>query len=131
MAKVTPVPWFAFWFALLGGIMLASCSPDTELRSPRIDDGPPPLALGYDAYLEWNRWPVVRIGQRRVMRSTFDRGGGNHASDASHFLRADEHGYVTLDVAGSGVLSFVRTNHWHGSPWHYVVDGTDAVVSES
>ena len=36
---------------------------------------------------------------------------------------------VTLDVEGPGVLYFVRTNHWHGSPWHYVVDGTDHVVA--
>ena len=34
-----------------------------------------------------------------------------------------------LDVVGQGVLAFVRTNRWHGSPWHYVVDGDDAVVT--
>jgi hypothetical protein len=38
---------------------------------------------------------------------------------------------VALDVEGPGVLYFVRTNHWHGSPWHYVIDGQDNVVSES
>src|SRR5262249_23805605 len=26
---------------------------------------------------------------------------------------------------------FARYNHWHGSPWHYVVDGTDHVVQET
>ena len=26
---------------------------------------------------------------------------------------------------------FSRYNHWHGSPWHYVVDGTDHIVQES
>ena len=34
-------------------------------------------------------------------------------------------------MAGPGVLYFARYNHWHGSPWHYVVDGTDHVVRES
>ena len=40
-------------------------------------------------------------------------------------------GNVALDVAGPGVLYFVRTNHWHGSPWHYVVDGVDRVITET
>src|SRR5262249_37187213 len=30
-----------------------------------------------------------------------------------------------------GVLWFFRANHWHGSPWHFVADGEDTVVSES
>jgi hypothetical protein len=64
------------------------------------------------------------------MRSTYDRNGGN--PDASHFLRQEADGtFTTLDVAGSGYLAFVRTNHWHGSPWHYTVDGADHVVAES
>jgi hypothetical protein len=29
------------------------------------------------------------------------------------------------------VLYFARYNHWHGSPWHYEVDGTDHLVRES
>ena len=66
------------------------------------------------------------------MRSTYDRAGGNEGVDASHFLRQVTSEFnTTLDLVGPGVLYFVRTNHWHGSPWHYVVDGTDYVVSES
>ena len=38
---------------------------------------------------------------------------------------------VTLDVQGPGILYFVRYNHWHGSPWHYEIDGRDHMVSES
>ena len=66
------------------------------------------------------------------MRSTYDRRGGNEGADASHFLYqlADDQN-VTLDVAGPGILYFARYNHWHGSPWHYVVDGTDHEVQES
>src|SRR5262249_37766670 len=44
--------------------------------------------------------------------------------------RADDDN-VTLDVAGPGILYFVRYNHWHGSPWHYVVDGAEHLVRES
>ncbi len=66
------------------------------------------------------------------LRSTYDRRGGNESADASHFLyqTADDFN-VTLDVEGPGVLYFARYNHWHGSPWHYVVDGVDHVVRES
>src|SRR5512135_981199 len=66
------------------------------------------------------------------MRSTYDRRGGNEGADASHFLyqRADDFN-VSLDVAGPGVLYFSRYNHWHGSPWHYEVDGIDHLVRET
>jgi hypothetical protein len=66
------------------------------------------------------------------MRSTYDRAGGNEGADASHFLyqQADDFN-VTLDVEGPGVLYFARYNHWHGSPWHYEVDGKDHLVQES
>jgi hypothetical protein len=66
------------------------------------------------------------------MRSTYDRTGGNEGADASHFLYqlADDYN-VTLDIEGSGILYFARYNHWHGSPWHYEVDGVDHLISES
>ncbi len=80
----------------------------------------------------WNRWPYQRIGARAYMRSTYDRRGGNETADASHFLyQTAEDFNVTLDVEGQGVLYFVRTNHWHGSPWHYEVDGVDHIVQET
>jgi hypothetical protein len=72
------------------------------------------------------------MGVRAYMRSTYDRRGANEGADASHFLyqKADDFN-VTLDVEGPGVLQFVRYNHWHGSPWHWVVDGTDHVIRET
>jgi hypothetical protein len=91
---------------------------------------PKPLPIGLDAYREWDRWPEQRIGMRTYMRSTYDRTGGNR--DSSNFLYqlADDFN-VTLDLEGPGLLVFSRFNHWHGSPWHYVVDGTDHVVQET
>ena len=66
------------------------------------------------------------------MRSTYDRSGGNEGADASHFLYQLANDFnVSLDVEGPGVLYFARYNHWHGSPWHYVVDGADHIVEES
>jgi hypothetical protein len=88
------------------------------------------IPVGYDAYRYWDHWPYLRLGMRAYMRSTADPNGGN--SDASNFLRQDAAGsFVTLEVAGNGMLTFVRTNHWHGSPWHYIVDGNDRIVAES
>ena len=93
---------------------------------------PPVIPVGLDAYRQWDRWPYQRIGARAYMRSTYDRRGGNEGADASHFLYqlADDFN-VTLDVAGPGVLYFARYNHWHGSPWHYEVDGADHLVRET
>jgi len=92
---------------------------------------PEPIPVGLDAYRAWDQWPHQRIGMRAYMRSTYDRSGGNEGSDASHFLYqvADDFN-VTLDLEGAGVLVFSRYNHWHGSPWHYVVDGIDHIIRE-
>jgi hypothetical protein len=99
----------------------------------RTPDGvePPPIPLGLDGYRQWDRMYRIRLGTRTYMRSTHDRAGGNEGVDASHFLRQAEDAFVALDVAGPGVVNFVRTNHWHGSPWHYGVDGRDLIVTES
>jgi Protein of unknown function (DUF2961) len=91
-----------------------------------------PIPIGLDAYRAWDQWPRQRIGMRAYMRSTYDRRGGNEGADASHFLyQLSDDFNVTLDVEGPGILLFSRYNHWHGSPWHYVVDGTDHLVEES
>lgn len=92
----------------------------------------PTVPVGLDAYRMWDRWPQQRIGVRAYMRSTYDRRGGNEGADASHFLYqlADDFN-VALDVEGAGVLCFARYNHWHGSPWHYVVDGHDFIIRET
>jgi hypothetical protein len=93
---------------------------------------PPIIPVGYDALRMWDHWPDQRIGARAYMRSTYDRAGGNEAADASHFLyQLADNRNVTLDIAGPGILYFVRTNRWHGSPWHYEVDGKDHVVTET
>ncbi len=93
---------------------------------------PPVIPAGLDAYKLWARWPYQRIGARTYMRSTYDRRGGNESADASHFLYQTANDFnVTLDVQGPGILSFVRYNHWHGSPWHYEVDGADHIVRET
>src|ERR1700710_1213119 len=93
---------------------------------------PPPIPIGLDAYRSWDRWPEQRIGMRTYMRSTYERGGANEGADASHFLYQESDDFnVTLDLEGPGLLVFSRYNHWHGSPWHYVVDGTDHLIQES
>ena len=115
---------------LLTALLLASMAALSP--SPAAALEPPTIPIGLDAYRQWESWPQQRIGMRTYMRSTYDRRGGNEGADASHFLyQLDDDHSVTLDVAGPGVLCFARYNHWHGSPWHYVVDGTSHVVQES
>src|SRR3954447_6352461 len=93
---------------------------------------PPPIPFGLDAITQWDHWPYLRIGVRCYMRSTFDRSGGNDNADAAHFIRQlnDTHNIV-LDERGPGILWFARFNHWHGSPWQYLVDGREFVLSET
>ena len=105
-------------------------SGDMLAQAKRVD--PPVIPVGLDAYRLWERWPYQRIGARAYMRSTYDRSGGNEGADASHFLYQLANDFnVSLDVEGPGVLYFARYNHWHGSPWHYVVDGADHIIEES
>jgi hypothetical protein len=102
------------------------------LAALAIGAEPPVIPVGLDAYRMWERWPYQRIGARAYMRSTYDRTGGNESADASHFLyQLSDDFNVPLDIQGSGVLYFVRYNHWHGSPWHYEVDGADHIVQET
>src|ERR1700691_3654069 len=99
---------------------------------PALAQEPPVMPVGTDAYTMWDRWPYQRIGQRAYMRSTYDRSGGNEGADSSHFLyQVAEDFNVTLHVEGPGILYFTRYNHWHGSPWHYEIDGVDHIVQES
>jgi hypothetical protein len=106
--------------------------PDAALPDSAAPADVPVVQVGPDAYRNWDLLPVVKIGARTYMRSTYDRAGGNEGADASHFLREDDADHsVVLDVAGNGYLYFARANHWHGSPWHYAADGADQVVSES
>jgi hypothetical protein len=92
----------------------------------------PTLQVGYDAYRHWDLLPLIRLGVRTYMRSTYDRAGGNEAADASHYLREVAPGDdVPLDVEGAGVSWFFRANRWHGSPWGFVIDGTANVVADT
>ncbi|WP_353126985.1 DUF2961 domain-containing protein [Parapedobacter pyrenivorans] len=94
---------------------------------------PPTIPVGLDAYRMWDKLPLQRIGERAYMISTYMREGGNRAADSRNFLwmGKSEDFNVTMDVVGPGVLYFKRTNHWHGSPWHYVVDDHDYVIKET
>jgi hypothetical protein len=114
------------------GLMALSLLTAGNLAAQGKRPDPPVIPVGLDAYRLWERWPYQRIGMRAYMRSTYDRRGGNEGADASHFLYQISDDFNTaLDVEGPGILYFARYNHWHGSPWHYVVDGTDHIVEES
>lgn len=130
---------FSFLLAATASIVLGTNPPamraeppGKQTEPPEKRTEPPVIPVGLDAYRQWDRWYLQRIGVRAYMRSTYDRTGGNKGADSSHFLyqTADDFN-VTLDVLGPGVLYFARYNHWHGSPWHYEVDGRDFIVQET
>jgi Protein of unknown function (DUF2961) len=101
-------------------------------QEPPPSSRPPQIPFGLDAFMQWERWPYLRIGVRCYMRSTFDRSGGNDNADAAHFIRqVDDTHNVALDEHGPGILWFARYNHWHGSPWQYLVDHKEHIVEET
>lgn len=121
-------------FLLLSTIFLNIIPIKAALSSESLKQSaePPVIPVGLDAYLMWDRLPYHRIGIRAYMRSTYDREGNNRTADASHFLYQESNSFnVSLDVKGTGVFYFKRTNHFHGSPWHYEVDGEDFIVKET
>jgi hypothetical protein len=130
-----PCPLLAAVVSLAGAQLsapLVHAEPGSGSGHSSDADSTPTIPVGLDVYRQWDRWPCQRIGARTYMRSTYDRRGGNEGADASHFLYQEREDFnVALDVEGPGVLYFVRTNHWHGSPWHYEIDGVDTVVQES
>jgi len=104
--------------------------PLNSIGQPQKQHDMPIIPVGMDAYRRWDELPLQRIGVRAYMRSTYDRTGGSN--DASHFLFMNkEDDNVTLAVKGRGILYFFRANHWHGSPWHFKIDGKDNVVTET
>ena len=119
--------WWSVTFITLGLVVAQGLAAELGQSAE-----PPVVPVGLDAYLMWDRLPYHRIGVRAYMRSTYDREGNNRSADASHFLYQEAENFnVTLDVKSPGVLYFKRTNHWHGSPWHYEVDGDDFIVKET
>lgn len=119
--RANSIPDIVRWLCICGVMLLVPAGWAAEDL--------PPIPVGMDTYRLWDRWANQRIGMRAYMRSTYDRRGGNEGADASHFLyQLSDSMNVTLDLEGSGVLVFSRYNHWHGSPWHYIVDGTDRVM---
>src|SRR4051794_19376198 len=130
----SPVIHFGFCFvtacALFG--VASFCSVGLAESPDSLAVEPPTIPIGIDAITQWQRWPYLRIGVRAYMRSTFDRTGGNDNADAAHFIRqTDDTHNVAVDELGPGILWFARYNHWHGSPWQYLVDGKETIVTET
>ncbi|HEX4413571.1 MAG TPA: DUF2961 domain-containing protein [Lacipirellulaceae bacterium] len=127
-------PDYRYLFAVICVVLVAhtfsSVAVAQGIRSPSAD--PPKIPIGADAFTRWDHWPYLRVGVRCYMRSTFDRSGGNDNADAAHFIRqVDDTHNVALDELGPGILWFARYNHWHGSPWQFLVDGKETVVTET
>ncbi len=93
---------------------------------------PPLIPIGTDAYALWDRLPYQKLNVRAYMKATYDRTGFNRGANGGFYLYQESDTFNTVvDERGSGCLYFVRSNHFHGSPWHYEIDGEDFLLKES
>eukprot|EP01043_Picozoa_sp_COSAG02_P081627 COSAG02_NODE_20040_length_851_cov_0.703457_2_plen_169_part_01 len=115
--------YIAFPMALTVGLLAASTQGAGRWAVP----------VGWDAITHGlETWPQQRLGVRAMVRSTFDRAGGNEAADSSHYLYINNSRAVAMSLEGTrGCLYFCRFNHWHGSPWNFAVDGVIHTVEET
>lgn len=98
----------------------------------RYTKDPPPIPLGTDAYVRWDMLPYQKLNVRAYMKGTYDRTGFNKGANGGYFLYQESDTFNTVvDERGCGCLYFVRSNHFHGSPWHYEIDGEDFILKES
>jgi Protein of unknown function (DUF2961) len=82
----------------------------------------PPLYLGLDSYVHWDKLSYLEIGDRIGSQTTADPGGSNAVMDL--------HGTL-LDEVGPGVATVLRFQQSYGSPWGLNVDGKSTVVNPS
>ncbi|WP_163506607.1 DUF2961 domain-containing protein [Fodinicola acaciae] len=78
--------------------------------------GPPPLYLGLDSYLHWDKLPYLEIGDRVGGQSSADPGGSN-TDNVTTFGASPFGGRVLFDQAGPGVVTFMRMQEEIGGPW--------------
>ena len=76
------------------GIVIAALFVIAAHPARAADDAtePPVVPVGFDAYRQWDKWPLQRIGARAYMRSTYDRRGRNEGGqrDQSVAMGADD-----------------------------------------
>ncbi len=76
----------------------------------------PPLYLGLDSYLHWDKLPYLELGDRVGGQSSADPGGSN-TDNVNTFGPSPLGGRVLLDQAGPGVVTFMRSQEEIGGPW--------------
>ena len=82
----------------------------------------PPLYLGVDSYLHWDKLPYLEIGDRVAGQSTADPVGSNNDSINVLATRPGG-GRVLFDQVGPGVVTFMRMQEVFGEPWRLTADG--------
>lgn len=87
----------------------------------------PPLYLGLDAYRHWDKLSYLEFGDRVEGVSTADLAGSN--ADSRHIVRTLPDGrHVLLDLAGPGIVTFLRMQESQGAPWQLKLDGQDPLT---
>jgi hypothetical protein len=82
---------------------------------------PPPAAVGLAAYRDLDRLSYLDLSSRAATATTADPGGSN--DDRSHVLGSTGDARQLMDVAGPGVVTFLRMQESWGGPWTVERDG--------
>jgi hypothetical protein len=89
---------------------------------------PPPLYLGVDSYLNWDKLPYLEIGDRVAGQSTADPVGSNNDS-LNVLATRPGGGRVLFDQVGPGVVTFMRMQEEFGGPWRLTADGQTRTIA--
>jgi hypothetical protein len=112
--------------AVIAGLALSTSGARRHDGHPSI--AVPPLYLGLDSYLHWDKLPYLEIGDRVAGQSTADPVGSNNDSVNILDTRADG-GRVLFDQIGPGVVTFLRMQEAFGGPWRLTRDGHTETIT--
>jgi len=92
-------------------------------RARRRRPGPARIPVG-STRTAAGQWPLSASASARICADLRPQGGNESRTRALPVTRSPMRVQRPLDVQGHGIL-VSRATHWHGSTWHYEVDGKD------
>ena len=117
------------WSSAIGSLSLPPCPVILTTRGTPASTTPP-LYLGLDAYQHWDKLSYLELGDRVEGVSTADLAGSNN--DSRHIVRVLPDGkHVLLDLAGPGIVTFLRMQEGQGAPWQLKLDGQPSRTIEA
>jgi hypothetical protein len=114
--------------AAVAVVELVAVTPGLALSAPDRPPRLPPLYLGVDSYLHWDKLPYLEIGDRVAGQSSADPVGSNNDSLGILGTRPGG-GRVLFDQVGPGVVTFMRMQEAFGGPWRLTADGHTRTIA--